>query len=72
MKRIRLGTNFNKMASIVLDTQILLKKAEEEIISTYDSKKFLIDKNSSVTNIDVLYEYFDSNRRLEKAKLQPA
>ena len=72
MKRIRLGTNFNKMASIVLDTQILLKKAEEEIFNAYDDKKFLIDKNSLATNIDVLHEYFNSNRRSEKAKLQPA
>ena len=72
MKRIRLGTNFNKMASIVLDTQILLKKAEEEIFNAYDDKKFLIDKNSFATNIDVLHEYFNSNRRSEKAKLQPA
>jgi len=72
MKRIRLGTNFNKMASIVLDAQILLKKAEEEIFNAYDNQKFLIDKNSFATNIDVLNEYFNSNRRLEKAKLQPA
>jgi len=71
MKRIRLGTNFNKMASIVLDAQILLKKAEEEIFNAYDNQKFLIDKNSFATNIDVLNEYFNSNRRLEKAKLQP-
>ena len=72
MKKIRLWTNFNKMASLILDVHGLLKKVEEEIFKENDSYKFLIDKNSSVTNIDVLREYFYSNRISEKAKLQPA
>ena len=72
MKKIRLWTNFNKMASLILDVHGLLKKVEEEIFKENDSYKFLIDKNSSVTNIDVLREYFYSNKISEKAKLQPA
>ena len=44
------------MASIVLEGHALIKKAEAEILQAYDSQKFLIDKNSSVTNIDVIYE----------------
>ncbi len=72
MKKIRLGTNFNKMATLVLDSHILVKKAEEQIFSTYDSQKFLIDKNSSVTNIDVLSDSFDTSRISEKAIFQPA
>ena len=72
MKKIRLGTNFNKMAALVLDTHILVKKAEEQIFKTYDSQKFLIDSNSSVTNIDVLSESFDTARISEKAVFQPA
>lgn len=72
MKKIRLWTNFNKMAALVLDSHSLVKKAEEQIFSTYDSQKFLIDKNSSVTNIDVLSDSFDTNRISEKAVFQPA
>lgn len=72
MKKIRLWTNFNKMASLVLDSHILLEKAEEKIFNANDSNKFLIDKTSSITNIDVLKEYFKINKISEKAKLQPA
>jgi len=72
MKKIRLWTNFNKMASVVLDAHSLVKHAEEEIFKTYDSKKFLIDRNSCATNIDVLSEYFDFVRLSEKSKFQPA
>ena len=60
------------MASIVLDAHSLVKNAEEKIFSTYNSQKFLIDKNSSVTNIDVLNEQFGTNRISEKAIFQPA
>jgi hypothetical protein len=44
------------MASIVLEGHALIKKAEAEILQAYDSQKFLIDKHSSVTNIDVIHE----------------
>jgi len=72
MKKIRLWTNFNKMAALVLDAHILLRDAEEKIIEAYNSKNFLIDQNSSITNIDMLSEYFNYNRISEKAVLQPA
>ena len=72
MKKIRLWTNFNKMAALVLDAHILVRDAEEKIIEAYNSKNFLIDQNSSITNIDMLSEYFNYNRISEKAVLQPA
>ena len=72
MKKIRLWTNFNKMVTLILDAQALLKNAEKEVLAVNESNQFLINKNSSVTNIDVLREYFDTNRNMEKAKLQPA
>ena len=72
MKKIRLWTNFNKMAALVLDVHILLRKAEEEIFNQYNDKKFLVDNNSYATNIDIFDEYFKSSRISEKAVLQPA
>jgi len=71
MKKVRLWTNFNKMASIVLEGHALIKKAEAEILQAYDSQKFLIDKNSSVTNIDVIHEDWVFNRISEKATVMP-
>lgn len=72
MKKIRLWTNFNKMATLVLEAHHLLKHAEEEIFDANVDNKFLIDDNSSVTNIDVLKEFFYSNKIMERATLQPA
>ena len=72
MKKIRLWTNFNKMAMMVLESHNLVKRIEKEILDSNEDKKFLIDKNSCVTNIDVLSEYFQSNRIAEKSKLHPA
>lgn len=71
MKKIRLGTNFNKMVSLVLYTHNLTKKLEGEILSKYESQKFLIDKNSVATNIDFISELSNSRRISEKAILQP-
>ena len=72
MKKIRLWTNFNKMAALVLDAHSLLINAENQVIEANSENKFLIDKNSIVTNIDVLKEYFDFSRISEKSVLQPA
>lgn len=58
------------MAALVFDAHELAKNAEAEIFKAYDSEKFLIDKNSSVTNIDVINDLFDSKRISEKGKLQ--
>ena len=72
MKKIRLWTNFNKMANLVLDSQPLVKEVEKKVIEANDSYKFLVDKNSIVSNIDILNEYFSMNKISEKAKLQPS
>ena len=52
-------------------TQDLTKKLENEILTKYDSQKFLIDKNSITTNIDFISELSTLRRVSEKAKLQP-
>ena len=72
MKKIRLWTNFNKMASLVLDSHRLVSHAEEKIFKAHDDQKFFIDKNSCVTNIDVIHENFNFNRISEKALFQPS
>lgn len=60
------------MASLVLDAHNLVSHAEDKIFKAYDDQKFLIDKNSSITNIDVIHENFNSNRITEKALFQPS
>lgn len=72
MKKIRLWTNFNKMAMMVLEAHSLMKRVEQQIFEANVDQKFLVDGNSSVSNIDVLSEYFYSNKVSEKAKLQPS
>jgi hypothetical protein len=54
------------MATLVFESHALVKTAEAEIFKAYDSQKFAIDKNSSVTNIDVINDIFDSKRISEK------
>ncbi|MBO7504784.1 hypothetical protein J6T66_01120 [bacterium] len=58
------------MATLVFEAHKLVKNAESEIFKAYDSQKFLIDKNSSITNIDVINDIFDSKIISEKATLQ--
>ena len=70
MKKIRLWTNFNKMAALVFSAHELVKNAEAEIFKAYDAQKFLVDKNSCVTNIDVINDLFDTKRINEKGALQ--
>ena len=71
MKKIRLWTNFNKMANLVLEAHVLVKKAEEKIIDKYRDKWFLISNNSSMTNIDFISQLFYYNRVSEKKKFAP-
>ena len=71
MKKIRLWTNFNKMTNIIIEAQELIQKVEPEILQAYDSKKFLVDKNSSVTNIDVIYENRVFNKISERTTVMP-
>ena len=72
MKKIRLWTNFNKMAALVTDAHVLLEEAEKQIFDANEQNKFLINENSIVTNIDVLKEYYNYSMISEKAKLQTA
>lgn len=72
MKKIRLWTNFNKMASLVLESHELVNEAQKQILEAYDSQKVLIDKNSSVTNIDVIEDLLKINEIKEKWVFQPA
>ena len=60
------------MASLVLDSHRLVSHAESKIFKAYDDQKFLIDKNSSITNIDVISENFNFNRISEKSLFQPS
>ena len=71
MKKIRLWTNFNKMVSLVLEAHNLIRHAEKKIFAANDENKFLIDKNSFATNIDLLDSYFRFNRISEEKKLRP-
>ena len=70
MKKIRLWTNFNKMVAVIMDAHVLLEETEKQIFAANEQNKFLINKNSVVTNIDVLQEYFNYSIASEKAKLQ--
>lgn len=72
MKKIRLWTNFNKMASLVIESHKLVQDAEDEIFKEHQNEKFLIDSNSCVTNIDIISEIFNSDKIKEKAKLRPS
>ena len=71
MKKIRLWTNFNKMASLILDAHEITKKAEHELLSQDKSKIFLIDKNSITTNADFISELSSFRRISEKVIVQP-
>lgn len=71
MKKIRLWTNFNKMANLVLESHVLVKKAENKILDTYKDQWFLISENSAVTNIDLISQLFYYNRVSEKGAFMP-
>ncbi|MDR0859815.1 MAG: hypothetical protein LBO09_02275 [Candidatus Peribacteria bacterium] len=70
LKKIRLGTNFNKMVQLLLDAQSHIAKAEDAVFLALDDKKFLIDRNSVVTNIDVITQYAELMRSEEKYVLK--
>ena len=56
---------------MVLEAHVLIRNVEKEIFEAKKDQSFLIDKNSALSNIDILSEYFHLNRISEKAKLQP-
>lgn len=70
MKKIRLWTNFNKMASLVLESHRSVRNAEKVILDKYSDCRFPIDKNSIVSNIDILEDYFSLSRISDRGKLQ--
>ena len=72
MKKIRLGTNFNKMASLILESHHIVDLATKKVIEANESWKFVIDQQSIVTNIDVISDCYKFNRIWEKTKLKPA
>ena len=59
------------MTSVLLEAYELMHKVEPEVLQAFDSQKFIIDKNSAVTNIDVIYENRHFDRISEKALLMP-
>ena len=59
------------MASLVLDAHVLVRNAEEQIFDAYKDKKFLVDERSSVTNIDVMSEYYKLSRAKDKTTFMP-
>ena len=59
------------MANLVLDADILLKKAEKEIIEANKDKNFPILKNSSITNIDILNETLHYDKINHKTVFMP-
>jgi hypothetical protein len=70
LKKIRLGTNFNRMAGLLLDAQSHITASEDLVLKALDDKKFLIDRNSVVTNIDVIAQYATLIRAQEKSVLK--
>ena len=71
MKKIRLWTNFNKMAELVFEAHMLIKKAEEQIFNAQWAQKFFIGQNSAVTNVDVISELFILDKASEKSLFKP-
>jgi hypothetical protein len=70
LKKIRLGSNFNRMVELLMDTQDLITRAEDKVLTALDDKKFLIDRHSFVTNIDVISEYSTLIKAEEKSVLK--
>jgi hypothetical protein len=66
LKKIRMGSNFNRMVQLLMETQEHITAAEDKVLRQLDNKKFLIDKHSSITNIDVISEYSELVKAQEK------
>ena len=54
---------------LILDANHLAKKVEKDIFEANKDKTFLINENSSISNIDLLSEYFRINRILDESTL---
>jgi hypothetical protein len=53
-----------------METQEHITAAENKVLKQLDNKKFLIDRHSSVTNIDVISEYAELTKAQEKFVLK--
>ena len=71
IKKIRLWTNFNKMAELVFETQTLIWKLQTTLFAALWNDKFMIDRNSHITNIDVISECFELSKAHNKFIFQP-
>jgi len=60
------------MAALVLSAHRLVSNVEEKIFKAHDNQKFLIDKNSTITNIDIIRENLRSHVISEKSLFQPS
>lgn len=72
LKKIRLWSNFPKMVELLLATQKLIDQAESKILKILDDKKFFIDRNSTVTNIDIINQYNLLTKTQEKMLVKTA
>lgn len=70
LKKIRLGNNFNKIVTLLTEAQQIILTNEEKIYKEIDDKKFFIDRNSRVTNIDIIQEYANITKAKEKVMLK--
>jgi hypothetical protein len=58
------------MVQLLMETQDRITAAENKVLKQLDDKKFLIDRHSNVTNIDVISEYAELTRAQEKSLLK--
>ena len=58
------------MVQLLLDAQNYIIKAEDLVLQVLDDKKFLVDRNSVVTNIDIISQYAVLVRAEEKNVLK--
>lgn len=72
MKKIRLWTNFNKMAELVFDAHEFVLCMEDQIFKALGNEKFLIDRNSYVNNIDVITETLKLSKANDKQIFDPS
>lgn len=70
LKKMRLSNNLNKMVNLLTEAQQVILTNEERIYKEIEDKKFFIDRNSRVTNIDIIQEYANITKAKEKLILK--
>jgi len=58
------------MVILLLDAQGVIEKNEEKVLIALDDKKFLIDRNSIISNIDVISESSKQTQAEERKMLK--